>query len=233
MNFQEAKAYLLTIFQQHHFVENVQNNKKHASQVVIDTCLNGTYLSVSFPGYKAYILGNKIIYDYRVDITKNGITTALSHTNIITDIYNKIVNGRMSADALKGVLIDIAQEGLFDLNMLRTKLHYTSVAPARDLLLSVKKAHGHKMYNELGNAFDWTLEELFCSIKWIVLQEDINYPISKGFEGRKMPFSRYLETLFVTKNSSRTLAQVIERALSHSRPSPWVEMDYTFRDFIK
>jgi len=38
-------------------------------------------------------------------------------------------------------------------------------------------------------------EQLITSIKWIVLQEDINYPIPK-YEGRKMPFARYLEAYF-------------------------------------
>ena len=104
------------------------------------------------------------------------------------------------------------------------------ITKTNHLLIRVKNAHGDKKYNPVGNSFDLTLEELFCSIKWIVLQEDINYPIP--FEGRRMPLARYLETIFITQNNSHTLEDVIKRALFHSRPTQWTDMDYLFRDQI-
>ena len=233
MNFQQARSHLKTIFNQNSFSQNVQNKKIHASQVVVEKLGNGNEIFVSFPGYKAYITGNKIIYDYRVDIMKNGIKTALSHTNIITDIFNKIESCNMSASELRNVFIDVSQEGNISLQDIIQKLPYNPSEPNQNLLKRVANAHNEKKYNSVGNSFDLTLEELFSSIKWIVIQEDINYPISNGYEGRKMPFTRYLEAIFVTQNTSHSLEEVIQRALSHSRPSQWNEMDYSFRDLIK
>lgn len=233
MNFQKSGIYLLRIFQHNNFVANVQNNNTHASQMLIQTCRNGTQISISFPGYKAAVSRNRTVYDYRVDITKNGVTTALSHTNIITDIFNKIQNGGMSANNLKAVLIEVAQEGNIDLARITANLAYNPIVPPQTLISRVRAAHGKKNYNHVGNSSDLTIEELLASIKWIVLQEDINYPISNNYEGRKMPFARYLETVFITQNNSHRLEEVISRALTHSRPKQWAETDYSFRNLIR
>ncbi|MCD4771845.1 MAG: hypothetical protein K8R41_00510 [Bacteroidales bacterium] len=232
MNFQQSKKHLQAIFKQNNFEANAKHKNLHSSQVIVETCSNGTEISISFPGYKAYISDNKTVYDYRVDINKNGIKTSLSHTNIITDIYNKIVNGKMSNDNLKVVLIKVAQEGNIDLQAILSQLPYNSVIPPHTLIKRVKNAHNSKGYNQVGNSFDLTVEELLYSIKWIVLQEDINYPITNNFEGRKMPFARYLETVFITQNNSHRIEEVISRALSHSRPKQWQEMDYLFANLI-
>ena len=233
MNFQQSENYLLNIFKKNNFTANVQKRNTHASQVVIETCSSGTQIIISFPGYKASVSRNKIVYDYRVDITRNGRTTALSHANIITDIYNKIQNGGMPAKNLKHVLIKVAQHGSVDLAKAIAILPYKPVTPPQSLISRIWKAHGNKSYNKFGNFFDLTMEELLSCIKWIVLQEDINYPIAKNFEGRKMPFARYLEAIFITKNSSHSLEEVIQRALTHSRPKQWQEMDYSFRNLIR
>ncbi|MDR0272986.1 MAG: hypothetical protein LBI27_06685, partial [Clostridiales bacterium] len=216
MDFQDAKRQLLDNFQ-NNFETNPRLNNRHATQLVVETLSNGTVFSVSYPGYKAGIGRNgNIIYDYRVDMIKNGTTTALSHTNIITDIYNKIVNGGMSADELKNVFVEISQEGTNNTQDIVNRLPYSSVAPGQALRDRVRMAHGNKTYNHVGNSFDLTVEELLTAIKLIVLQEDINYPVANGCEGRKMPFARYLETIFITQNASHTLEDVIDRALSHT-----------------
>ena len=232
-NFQESANFLKEIFDKNDFAKSVKESNKHASKVMLERFNNGTEIYISFPGYKSRVSANKITYDYRVDIEKNKLTTSLSHANIITDIFNKITNGNMSGDNLRGVLIELAQNGRFEINEINKILPYTSITPQQALIDYVKRAHGNKQYNKLGNSFDLTIEELMYSIKWIVLQEDINYPIAKNYEGRKMPFSRYLETIFVTKNKSYELKNVISRALSHYRPNPWPEMDYSFNKLIK
>jgi len=222
----------MTIFEQHQFKKNLLLEKKHASKVLVEVCSNGTRISISFPGYKAKITEKSIIYDYRVDITKSSIITSLSHANIIIDIYNKIQNGGMSAENLKEVLIEVAQEREIEIEKITARLPYKPSIPNQELLSRIKKAHGDKPYNRNGNSFDLTIEELLLSIKWIVLQEDINYPISQNFEGRKMPFARYLETVFITQNNSHSLEEVIRRALSHSRPNRWKELNYSFLNLI-
>ena len=233
MDFTQSRKYLLEVFRENSFFASLQYGKTHVSQVIIDTCENNTKISVSFPGYKAHYLGNKVVYDYRVDIVKAGVTTALSHANIITDIYNKVENGGMSPAKLREVLVEFSKHGEIDLKEAANYLSYNSVPPSPSLISRVGMAHGNKVYNSAGNSFDLSIEELFVSIKWIVLQEDINYPIEKNFQGRKMPFSRYLEAIFVTQHASHSLEEVIGRALAHYRPRPWPEMDYSFTKHIK
>jgi hypothetical protein len=233
MKFIEARESLFKTFEVNCFRENVVAKKSHCSETILATCSNGTEISVCYPGYKSKLKGNKIVYDFRVDITKNGIKTALSHTNIITDIYNKIVNGGMDANILRGHLIDSSVEKKFELVKVIEELAYESCPPNQDLITKVNKAHGVKQNNIIGNSFDLTIEELFTSIKWIVLQEDINYPISSGFEGRKMPYARYLEVIYTTESNEHTLESVIQRALAHYRPVLWKDMDYSFRNYIR
>ncbi|MDA9066437.1 hypothetical protein N9K26_01395 [Flavobacteriales bacterium] len=232
MKFIEARESLFQIFEENSFRENVVAKNLHCSESILATCSNGTEISVSYPGYKSKLKGNKIVYDFRVDIKKDGIKTALSHANIITDIYNKIVNGGMNANNLRNRLIKSSVENMFNLGEVVKELTYNPCPPNQDLIAKVNYAHGVKQNNIIGNSFDLTIEELFTSIKWIVLQEDINYPISSGFEGRKMPFARYLEAIYTTESNERTLESVIKRALAHYRPNLWKDMDYSFRKNI-
>lgn len=227
MHFQQAKNHLIAIFDTNHFSQLVQHRQLHACQVVAETCSNGTPIVISFPGYKAAITAGRVIYDYRVDVWRPGLKTSLSHANIVTDIFHKIVHGGMCADAMRTALVDLAQEGTVDIQALVHRLPYVSSTPPVELRRRVALAHAGKPYNAMGNAIDWTLEELFLSMKWIVLQEDMNYPISLGYEGRKMPFARYLETIFITRHTTHTLEDVIARTLMHSRPPGWADVDYS------
>lgn len=246
MNFKAAEKFLLTLFNSHNYVADLQAKRTHTTRKVVERCQNGTEIIISFPGYKAMTKQGKVIYDYRVDIKKEAICTALSHTNIIVDIYNKIAVGNMDAKKLSTVLIEVAKEGLLNLSNYQDRLCYQSSLPSEPLKDRAQQAHGSKFYNRLGNAFDLTIEELFVAIKWIVLQEDVNYPIARGFEGRKMPFARYIESAYVAYNAANclpnnlgvsdinqgtttanhTLEEVISRALTHSRPKPWPEINY-------
>jgi hypothetical protein len=233
MKFNEARESLIKTFKKNRFRENIVAKNSHCSETILATCSNGTEISVCYPGYKSKLKGNKIVYDFRVDIKKDGIKTALSHANIITDIYNKIVNGGMNADNLRNRLIESSVENIFNLGEVVKELTYNPCPPNQDLIAKVNGAHGAKQINIIGNSFDLAIEELFTSIKWIVLQEDINYPISSGFEGRKMPFARYIEAIYTTGVNKRTLESVIQRALVHYRPALWKEMDYSFRNYIR
>ena len=70
MKFLETKKYLFQIFQENHFRENIEAKNLHCSESILETCANGTQISVCYPGYKSKLKGNKIVYDFRVDITK-------------------------------------------------------------------------------------------------------------------------------------------------------------------
>ncbi len=234
MEYAAASAWLKEQFHQNNFSGHLASGRTHAVLLPVDTCASGAEILISFPGYKAKNQNGTITYDYRVDLKKEAITTSLSHANLIVDLYNKCCFGEMSTANLRSALLTAAEEGSFEYGQTAGLLSYHPVVPTLDLLNLVQAAHGGKSYNRTGNRFDLTVEEVFKSIKWIVIQEDINYPIARGYEGRKMPFARYLEAVFASeKDRGNRLAEVIERALFHSRPPRWPVVDYSPLDRIR
>ena len=227
MKFIETKKHLVDLFTSNNFEEDARNNCLHTNLLEVEALSNGSKIFVSFPGYKC-IRYNEIVYDYRVDISKNEDRVALSHANIITDLFNKVKNVGMAPKKLANALIESSIESTFELDKVVNNLKYNPVKPNKDLISRVNTAHGNKIYNQPGNAFDLTIEELFSCIKWIVIQEDINYPISSRCQGRRMPFSRYIEAVFTAQSNTHRLEEVIQRALSHFIPPEWDEIDYSF-----
>ena len=227
MKFIETKKHLVDLFKSKNFEEDARNNCLHTNLLKVEALSDGSEIFVSFPGYKC-IRYNEIVYDYRVDISKNEDRVTLSHANIITDLFNKVKNVGMAPMELANALIESSIESTFELDKVVNNLKYNPVKPNKDLISRVNTAHGNKTYNQPGNAFDLTIEELFSCIKWIVIQEDINYPISSRCQGRRMPFSRYIEAVFTAQSNTHRLEEVIQRALSHFIPPEWDEIDYSF-----
>ena len=231
MNFRETQSSIIDLFQNFEIEKLVQNRSFNVHTQVLNTCSSGSEITISFPGYKTRILGSKIVYDYRVNLIKGGITTSLSHSNIIVDILNKITNTNINNKEFEDLLKQSSIEGDFNFNSI---LEYIPILPKSDLIESVNSIHRKlgKTFNINGNLTDLDLEELFKSLLYIVLQEDINYPISKGYLGRKMCYSRYIET-FNLRDGSNNLDNLISRTLSHTRPTNWNHVDYGFLEFIK
>ena len=227
MKFIETKKHLVDLFKSNNFEEDARNNCLHTNLLEVEALSNGSKIFVSFPGYKC-IRYNEIVYDYRVDISKNEDRVTLSHANIITDLFNKVKNVGMAPMELANALIESSIESTFELDKVVNNLKYNPVKPNKDLISRVNTAHGNKTYNQLGNSFDLTIEELFSCIKWIVIQEDINYPISSHCQGRRMPFSRYIEAVFTAQSNTHRIEEVIQRALSHFIPPEWDEINYSF-----
>jgi hypothetical protein len=231
VEFAEAKRRLMRRFEADSVLEDIKLRRTHTASFVVERLTNETTVTISYPGYKSVLKSDgDIVYDYRVDLTKEGVTTALSHANIIVDLYNKAHNLEMDARKMVRCLLEAFIEGVWSVDACKKRLVYRPIAPSKTMrtqLHSIHEKHG-KIYNETGNGFDLTLEELFASIKWIVLQEDINYPIAKGFEGRRMPLARYIEALYTATHDTHTLEEVIVRALAHKRPQPWPEINYRF-----
>jgi hypothetical protein len=229
MDYSASLGHLDELFLRHDFKGHQANSRKHAVTTAVDECENGSVISISFPGYKA----TPDKPDYRVDITKDGVTTSLSHANIIVDIVNKCTAGGMDIQLMKRALKAQAANCAIDYAAFARHLPYTPHPPSVSLLAEARAAHGGKAYNEQGNKWDLTIEELFKSIKWIVIQEDINYPISRGLLGRKMSYFRYLEAIHVLETKTHSLTEVIQRALSHTKPPKWPDMDYSFEKNIR
>jgi len=222
MKFKNNKNFLEKLFEKEDFYEIDNHSKKEK----VYECKNGTEIFVVFPGYKA----TEDNYDYRVDLKKGSKEIPLSHCNIITDIYNKCINDRIDKIKFKYLLIKVFKEGSFNLEKYKEFANYnTCEPPNKELLKSIDEAHKSKPFNWEGNRWDLNFEELLYSIGWIVIQEDLNYPIQNGYEGRKMPLCRYIETIYCSDNEDHTINEVIERTVIHDRrPKKWNEIDYSF-----
>jgi hypothetical protein len=71
-------------------------------------------------------------------------------------------------------------------------------------------------------------------IKWIALQEDINYPPRHGYQGRRMTFARYHEAVLCAEgHTEHHITEVVRRALEHRRQQEWADMDYSFLSEIR
>ncbi len=187
-------------------------------------------LVINFPGMKTKRNNFGFVYDYRVDL--NGI--AISHANIILDLYNKSSQIPENTDWLIDFLIDLATNGDEYIRLNHQKLiDYEFSTPDEELINYVDKVHRNlnKNFQRAGNKnWNYTIDQLAHLIMWIVLQEDINYPMPR-LQGRRMSFYRYLEAIYCAKNPNdkyHTLSSVIERALSHSQPKLWNECNINY-----
>lgn len=229
MRYVEAKERVIDLFNTHDHVKRAERGEKHTQSHVVEKLSNGSSILIYFPGYKS--APNRYggyTYDYRVDLLlprEGNFQTTLSHVNIIVDICNKCLHAPSFKPKLIKVLNDLYVHGTsgIDVNSFTV---YNQAQVHDQLINEAQKTHSRlgKTYNKDGNKHALTFEELFHSIMWISLQEDLNYPMPR-FEGRRMSFSRYLESIWQLDNS-HNLAEVIERALSHSRPIPWSDKDY-------
>ncbi len=232
MVFERCRIFLLEQFAMKGFEDKVRNGLTHESQLLVEYLPNGTRVSVSFPGYKSKITEEGIYFDYRVDICKNRLVTSLTHANIITDIYHKVAYGDMDAEALENSLLGFSTTGKIDPLSAEKLNGHICHKPDKELLDRIVKAHSGKLYNKAGNMFELTLKELFLSLKWLILKEDINFPMEKGLKGRKMPINRYLEAIHAAKKPDRSIEEVIERSLIVDSPKLWSEIDYSLGGMV-
>lgn len=229
MNYTESRTYLLNQFNNNNFDGLFYNKRTNQASIAVANNFN-LNLTIAFPGYKTQYKHGHLVYDYRVDLNK----IPISHTNIVTDIYNKAIQAPQLVNDLYKFLIDLSFNALnIDLNKYQQLLNHNFQAPSTELLTLVKKAHGTKQYNINGNAWSYSLKELSTIIPYIVLQEDINYPMPR-FNGRRMSFYRYVEAIFCSLNNNYyTLQQVIVRTLSHTRPALWNEFNQFYQPITK
>jgi hypothetical protein len=199
-----------------------EERRQHCFSLEVEKLTGGKAIILTFPGYKG-TLGKP---DYRVDLRDGERSFAASHANIIADIINKIQRGSISPKQLDESLFEIAINAEH-----RFQGDYRLCSPpSDDLLKRVQDGHGGKKFAKENNCFDFPINDLLLTIKWIILQEDINYPISSGYEGRKMPLARYLEAIYVasTPSCNFTIEDVVSRALSHRRPAKFLGTEIAY-----
>lgn len=232
MRYNEAKSRIIALFNKFDHVKRAEKGEKHTQAHVIEKLSNGSSILIYFPGYKS--APNRYggyTYDYRVDLLlprEDNFQTTLSHVNIIVDICSKCLHDPSLKPQLIKALKELYAHGTSGIDV--DSFAVINQVHIHDHLINeAQKTHSRlgKTYNKDGNKHALTIEELFHSILWISLQEDLNYPMPR-FEGRRMSFSRYLETIWQLDNE-HTLSEVIERALSHSRPISWNNGDYPIK----
>lgn len=215
MNYKELQYYLISEFSLNNFKDKWKANDINNSFLNIQNDY-GVDLKIYFPGYKTEERDGKLIYDYRVEL--NDIP--ISHTNIITDIHSK-ANQLMERNPtllkrLYTFLVDLSINGLeLNLEKYNDLMEFEFLPPDLSLIEKVRNAHFEKRYNESANQWNYTFEELFIAVPYIVLQEDINYPMPK-FEGRRLSFYRYIESILSSYKICH-IEYVIHRALAHKR----------------
>ncbi len=230
MNYLESKEYIIKVFKEYNYKQFLREPFKFSE--IVKKIGENTEVIISFPGYKAGIKETgEIIYDYRVDFRKGSCLTTLSHSNIVVDIYNKCLNNGIEVKAMIKYLEDIAIYGDEGLDKNKELLKYSPQnKPSNEIIKIAKEAHKEyeKNFKVEGNNFDLDFIELTYLIKWITLQEDLNYPISEGYQGRKMSFYRYIEAIYCINNSEHSLKDVFKRVIRHhSRPKLWDNIDYS------
>lgn len=248
MSFKKIRTKLIDEFDNNNFRQLVKNKEKHKKSYIISNNYN-LDLKIDYPGYKSEVVEdgniysfennnkttnqkyNSVKYDYRVSLKNN----AISHVNIVIDLYNKglqLLESDKSIYILTELLFDLAKNGdnynrnkFLKINQLKFE------APSTKLLKTTKNLHDKldKYYNKKANEnWSYNLDELANVIIWIVLQEDINYPY-KRCEGRKMPFKRYLETLYCCKYKDKSIKEVIKRTLTENHiPKNWHDINLNY-----
>lgn len=210
------------------YYDNEINSKKFFPEGLKDT-----KFSISYPGYKTKIKNSKLAYDYRLNLHKEDEVYLPSHVNIIVDIYNKALQG--SSYVIANLLYDLAENG-DDVDLSRYKeVDDMNIKPAgEDVLNEVEKTYNrlNKSFDGKNNSWNYSVSELSNLITWIALQEEINYPMSKGYDGLRMPFYRYIEAIYVTGDNKTDLQDVIYRALLHRKPSLWKGKPVHYRPIV-
>lgn len=236
MSYQTMKQQLKLVFNHNNFVgvwengeaQKVANRGRNPNINTLQYNVPNNYnlnLIINYPGMKSKQSRYGFVYDYRVDM--NGI--AISHANIIVDLYNKALQLRENTDILIDFLVDLAINGDDYARINHQRLiNQPFAAPGEELINHVNIVHQqlNKVFPQAGNRqWNYSADQLAHLIMWIVLQEDINYPMPR-LQGRRMPFYRYLEAIYCAQNPDDrlyTLAKVIERALSHTQPTLWTD----------
>jgi hypothetical protein len=232
MDYAASQERLLREFGRLGFMRAFRAGEFHKWEYQVEGLHNGSVVRVAFPGAKSRLDPPR--YDYRVDMIKWDLCVTLSHANIIVDIYNKCRRRELLIPDLQTLLRNVILEGPVDpYRDTRLLLSYAPSSPPEASLLDdverIHKAQG-KPFNRMGNHWDLAMEELIALVKWVALQEDINYPMPKC-EGRRMPFARYAEAVHCAAHGA-DIAPVIKRALAHQRPRRWRGVDYGVIDQV-
>lgn len=197
MPYTNLKNNLIANFKENNF-ESLFNSKKYYAKTLTIPNDYNLNISLSFPGKLSKQTKYGIKYDYRFQFNGQAIT----HEDIVRDLNNSIRVNPDIFNELYTLLINLCSEPFIEISDYPDLQNY---------------------YNDYTPKFK--LEELVTIIPYLVVQEDINFPMP-CFDGRRMSFYRYIEALLCTlPNSSMNIEQIVLRTnfKGGSRPAPMKE----------
>ncbi|MFL0266821.1 hypothetical protein [Candidatus Clostridium radicumherbarum] len=176
-------------------------------------------IKLQIPGKKTDIS----VYDFRLLLNIGNYKYFLTHANIIIDLYTKIKYNPSFATNLREFIVDIAINGLreenrlerYGLDKLKTnqfvKTEYKNIA-----------AECVPNYNKYFNYRTCDMNLLRSILFWVTLQEDINYPIDKGCQGRRLAFTRFVESIYCAEHDyeDSMIRVVLTNSYNHGRGVP-------------
>ena len=194
MDFTEAREYVESEFSKCGFDDSFSKGLFNTHKLVVGHLGSGSSIELSFPGTKPAVG----VFDFRVDLHKRGDTWCyqLSHVNYLVDIAFKCRVRPSMIPYIRKAICNIYERGLYKMVYLPCGCEMIG----SDLIREVEKIHSkiflngvQKRYHSFSNRQSLAYEDLFISIFWVYLQEDINYP--PPALGRELPFKLYIEFL--------------------------------------
>ena len=168
--------------------QNLQENRR-----ILKRFNDYRSLAIRFPGYKT----TKYKCDYCVYLIDSEKEKAISHTEIMQDLYDKTTVR----------------------NYLQIKKYVEEVAEI-GIDIDAKKYR----YSDIDFSIGFSFEELTQLMFYIAIQEDINYPEAR-YQGRKMCFYRYLEAIYCKVHYNHSIEQAKERAKNNGYvPRLWTDV---------
>jgi len=242
IGYNEANELLLDVFQKNDALKiheswleiesSIKKDKKKERKKLLK-CYTLKYTNfdiiIEYPGTKIKQTDEKIYFDYKVILKNPFVNQALSHEHIIIDLCNKCHNN-VSSDDLKTMIIGLFTNGL-NLKLARKFSNYKCNKVSEDLVTAFQNSV--KGFKPLPDNYELSFDELITNMFWISLEEDFNYPMSEGKDGRKMSISRYIEALHCYTITTHSIPEVLWRDKSSKSPSQWKDLDYSFLKEIK
>ncbi|MCM0647244.1 hypothetical protein NBE98_02500 [Clostridium swellfunianum] len=216
MKFISAKTMLEEAYTREN-LECKKYSKEELHEKEIETEIDNIKLQI--PGKKT----DKGIYDYRLLLSVDKYNYFLTHANIIIDLYTKIKYNRTYAENLLNFVVNIAINGLSDEN--KPEQFGLDKLKTNQLVRTDYKIIGTECvpnYNKNFNFKTCEINLLRSILFWVTLQEDLNYPIEKGCQGRRLAFTRFVEAIYCGEYDSgdSMIRNVLSSSHNHGQRVP-------------
>jgi len=166
-------------------------------------------LQLSYPGKKTAIKKDRLVYDYLVSLNNHHI----SYIEIIIFLHFKARQLPTKVPLIYDLLSNIAHYGY---NIDYKKYSSLNGRP------TIPSDSDYAKYLSKDNQLDFSVPELAFTLTLLGVEEDINYPRTKNFEGRQRAFDRYTEAI----SPKHLLSEIIHRSCLRSKLTRFSNVKY-------